>query len=56
LAPRQVEKGTDLPRSAAPSGATNRSIVAAVLARFMQDICVSTLLDLVTRSWREGGG
>ena len=53
---RQVKKGTDLPRSVALIGATNRSMVAAELARFLRDICVQTLLCLVWRGERDREG
>jgi len=41
---RQIKKGTDVPRAIAPRGATNRSRVAAGLARLVQFISADRLL------------
>ena len=52
---RQVKKGTDLPRSGAPRGATIRSRIAAVLARTLLVICAESTPDLMGRGERDGG-
>ena len=52
---RQVKKGTDLPLSVALRGATIRSRVAAVLARWLLLICAETAPGLIGRGERDGG-
>ena len=46
---RQIKKGTDVPRAIAPRGATNRSRIAAGLARFVQFISAYRLLKIGAR-------
>jgi hypothetical protein len=46
---RQIKKGTDVPRAIAPRGATNRSRIAAGLARFVQFISANRLLGMWAR-------